>query len=125
MRYKPLRQQRAALILEMVVTTRDEKRRAAVREHEERIVAADKRKADAEAARLQEEQKIRRDRETWMTKAVHTIRAGVQASGEGFARQGCIYVAAPGYDTSPDSVPFRIVPSGRPAEIATEFSFAL
>jgi hypothetical protein len=107
------------------VTTRDEKRRAAVRNHEERIAAEEKRKADVEAARQGQEQKLRQAEQNWLTNASQTIRAGVLASSNGFAHQGCNYVIGGPDNTTPFSLGYRIVPSGRPTRTEAEFSFAL
>jgi hypothetical protein len=107
------------------VTTRDEKRRAAVRDHEERNAAEQKLKADAAANQQAHERQMRQAQETWMTKATHTIRAGVQASNEAFARLGSRYVIGSADDSSPYSIAYKVVPSGRPMHIEASFSFIL
>jgi hypothetical protein len=105
------------------VTTRDEKRKAAVHGYQERIAAEQNRKAEATAALEEQQQRMRQAQDIWMTKAIHTIRTGVQASRDAFARLGSRYVVGNGDDSSPYSIAYRIVPSGRPTETVASFSF--
>jgi hypothetical protein len=116
--------ERTSFIWEIIVTTRDEKRKAAVLGHQERITAEQRRKADAAAALEAQKQTMRQAQDVWMAKAVPTIRAGVHASGEAFARLRSNYVIGGADDTSPFSTAYKVVPSGRPAQIEASFTFA-
>jgi hypothetical protein len=107
------------------VTTRDEKRRAAVRDHERRNAVERKLKADAAASQQAHERQMRLAQETWMTRATPTIRAGVHASNEAFAHLGSKFVIGGANDTSPYSIAYKVVPSGRPTHIEASFSFIL
>jgi hypothetical protein len=109
---------------ESIVTTRDERRKAAVHGYEERAAAEQKRKANVAATLEQKQQQMRQAENVWMTKAVPTIRAGVQASGEAFARLGSRYVIGGANDTSPYSIAYRVSPSGRPTQTEVTFIFA-
>jgi hypothetical protein len=107
------------------VATRDEKRDAVIRTHQNRMDAERKRKADAAAGQEERAKKLREDRQVWAANAIPTIGAGAGASADAFARRGSPYVILSGPDVSPDSVTYKVCPSGRPSHIEASFTFEL
>jgi hypothetical protein len=107
------------------VTTRDERRDAAVLAHQNRNDAERKRKAELAASHEERAKKVREDRQVWTADAIPKIGAGAVAAAGAFARRGSTYVILPAPDVSPDSVTYKVCPSGKPSHIEASFTLEL